>query len=562
MLQSVKRLSIQAKLMLALGVLSVCVTLLVGSCMVSLHRYQDYSEVIREGSDQFQEAHQLYQTALDLKATKERIHSFNQKEMLTSNPLPDPLLNLTDYESNIYAYLVSSFEDQLSRYREQLQESQSQNLDGVAERSYQSQLDGVEEAFEELLRSEREIPHDPADFYAMMQRRHETLVIATDEHLKATKQSIDQYSASTRKSSRKLLNMAIICGVIAIALSLTLLLGFFSLVVKPFKTLIGGARLVAGGHRNHRIYLGTEDELDELAAVLNEMTSGFQAKMEELRSINDNLDREVRARTVEAIQNEQLASVGFLAAGVAHEINNPLAAIAWSAESLQSRIAEPPFSQGHDDFDPEDTRSTLAGNLQVIEEEAYRCKAITEKLLEFSRPGNNKRVKTNLVTLVEDVVQIVSKVSDYRSTPISVVANEEVIASINPQEIRQVVLNLLTNALQSLDGSGSVRIDVTKSAENSTIRVVDNGCGMSPEVKRNLFEPFFTQRRNGGGTGLGLSISRRIVMQHGGSLQAHSGGEGTGSTLELSLPNTNQADLKERLEKNKQGLENERVTAA
>ena len=194
MLQSVKRLSIQAKLMLALGVLSVCVTLLVGSCMVSLHRYQDYSEVICEGSDQFQEAHQLYQTALDLKATKERIHSFNQKEMLTSNPLPDPLLNLTDYESNSYAYLVSSFEDQLSRYREQLQESQSQNLDGVAERSYQSQLDGVEEAFEELLRSEREIPHDPADFYAMMQRRHETLVIATDEHLKATKHSIDQYS--------------------------------------------------------------------------------------------------------------------------------------------------------------------------------------------------------------------------------------------------------------------------------------------------------------------------------------------------------------------------------
>ena len=171
-------------------------------------------------------------------------------------------------------------------------------------------------------------------------------------------------------------------------------------------------------------------------------------------------------------------------------------------------------------------------------------------------------MQTNLVTLVEDVVQIVSKVSDYRSTPITVVANEEVIASINPQEIRQVVLNLLTNALQSLDGSGSVRIDVTKSAENSTIRVVDNGCGMSPEVKRNLFEPFFTQRRNGGGTGLGLSISRRIVMQHGGSLQAHSGGEGTGSTLELSLPNTNQADLKERLEKNKQGLENERVTAA
>ncbi|MEC8475674.1 MAG: HAMP domain-containing sensor histidine kinase, partial [Planctomycetota bacterium] len=219
-------------------------------------------------------------------------------------------------------------------------------------------------------------------------------------------------------------------------------------------------------------------------------------------------------------------------------------------------------SPDHENFEREDTRSSFSGNLQVIEEEAYRCKAITEKLLEFSRPGNNKRVQTNLVTLVEDVVQIVSKVSDYRSTPITVVANEEVVASINPQEIRQVVLNLLTNALQSLNEDGSVQIYVTKTTENSTIRVVDNGCGMSPEVKRNLFEPFFTQRRNGGGTGLGLSISRRIVMQHGGSLQANSCGEGTGSTLELSLPNTNQADLKERIETNQQGLENERVTAA
>ena len=115
----------------------------------------------------------------------------------------------------------------------------------------------------------------------------------------------------------------------------------------------------------------------------------------------------------------------------------------------------------------------------MIEEEAYRCKAITEKLLEFSRPGNNKRVKTNLVTLVEDVVQIVSKVSDYRSTPISVVANEKVIASINPQEIRQVVLNLLTNALQSLDGSGSVRIDVTKKplkTQPSESLIMDAAC--------------------------------------------------------------------------------------
>ncbi len=80
-------------------------------------------------------------------------------------------------------------------------------------------------------------------------------------------------------------------------------------------------------------------------------------------------------------------------------------------------------------------------------------------------------------------------------------------------------------------------VEILVSEETTTIRVIDNGCGMAPEVQRNLFEPFFTRRKNGGGTGLGLSISRRIVMQHGGSLQAHSQGIGLGSTLELTLPN-------------------------
>ena len=315
-----------------------------------------------------------------------------------------------------------------------------------------------------------------------------------------------------------------------------MVLNFISVIVRPFRILLDGARLVANGHRSHRIYLGNEDELDELAAVLNQMTEGFQTKMDELHRINENLDREIQARTKEAVQNEQLASVGFLAAGVAHEINNPLAAIAWSAESLQSRTAE----LSSIPLGPQDVENNLmlsfTENLRRIEDEAYRCKAITEKLLEFSRPGNSKRIATNLLELVEDVVQIVSKVSEFRDTPIEIESQKPLTASVNPQEIRQVVLNLLTNALQSVDQHGRVRVQMIESDSKVCIRVIDNGCGMSPEVQRDLFEPFFTQRRHGGGTGLGLSISRRIAIQHGGSLQAKSEGEGSGSTLELSLP--------------------------
>lgn len=531
-----KRKSIRTKLMMALSVLFTSVALLIGSCMWGLHRYKDHTEAMRQGSFEFQKAHQLYRTALDLKSSKERIHRYSRTEMLSSSTLQDPLVNLSDLESGSYWYLMSSFDDQLTRYVEDLDERIAQRTPMISAEQQKRRLSEVRQAFEELVKSGRELPQDLADFQSMMQRRQDALVEATQNHLDLTREAIDAYSALIRERCGFWFNVAIFCSVLACFLTAAMVLNFISVIVRPFRILLDGARLVANGHRSHRIYLGNEDELDELAAVLNQMTEGFQTKMDELHRINENLDREIQARTKEAVQNEQLASVGFLAAGVAHEINNPLAAIAWSAESLQSRTAElSSISLG-----PQDVENNLmlsfTENLRRIEDEAYRCKAITEKLLEFSRPGNSKRIATNLLELVEDVVQIVSKVSEFRDTPIEIESQKPLTASVNPQEIRQVVLNLLTNALQSVDQHGRVRVQMIESDSKVCIRVIDNGCGMSPEVQRDLFEPFFTQRRHGGGTGLGLSISRRIAIQHGGSLQAKSEGEGSGSTLELSLP--------------------------
>ena len=531
-----KRKSIRTKLMMALSVLFTSVALLIGSCMWGLHRYKDHTEAMRQGSFEFQKAHQLYRTALDLKSSKERIHRYSRTEMLSSSTLQDPLVNLSDLESGSYWYLMSSFDDQLTRYVEDLDERIAQRTPMISAEQQKRRLSEVREAFEELVKSGRELPQDLADFQSMMQRRQDALVEATQNHLDLTREAIDAYSALIRERCRFWFNVAIFCSVLACFLTAAMVLNFISVIVRPFRILLDGARLVANGHRSHRIYLGNEDELDELAAVLNQMTEGFQTKMDELHRINENLDREIQARTKEAVQNEQLASVGFLAAGVAHEINNPLAAIAWSAESLQSRTAE----LSSIPLGPQDVENNLmlsfTENLRRIEDEAYRCKAITEKLLEFSRPGNSKRIATNLLELVEDVVQIVSKVSEFRDTPIEIESQKPLTASVNPQEIRQVVLNLLTNALQSVDQHGRVRVQMIESDSKVCIRVIDNGCGMSPEVQRDLFEPFFTQRRHGGGTGLGLSISRRIAIQHGGSLQAKSEGEGSGSTLELSLP--------------------------
>jgi signal transduction histidine kinase len=111
-----------------------------------------------------------------------------------------------------------------------------------------------------------------------------------------------------------------------------------------------------------------------------------------------------------------------------------------------------------------------------------------------------------------------------------------VIAEICPQEMKQVVLNLITNALDSLEPGGKVTVSVAARGANAEIVVTDNGCGMTEDVVRHLFEPFFTRRRNGQGTGLGLSITYRIVEEHHGQIVATSDGIGKGSRFIITLP--------------------------
>jgi signal transduction histidine kinase len=273
------------------------------------------------------------------------------------------------------------------------------------------------------------------------------------------------------------------------------------------------------------------------------------------------LDRQVHARTREVIQNEQLASVGFLAAGVAHEINNPLTTVAWSAESLEAQVAEIALLRSSDRIVDDELCEALTTNLRRIEEEAYRCKGITEKLLDFSRLSEVRRASTDLVELVEDVVAMVGKVGSYRCKTLRAHVETPVVANVNPQEIRQVVLNLVTNALESVDPEGSVDVHVSADDTYASVVVKDDGCGMSNDVLRHLFEPFFTRRRDGTGTGLGLSITYRIVSQHGGSLIAKSDGEGCGSSMEMLLPITSEIADNHGQSRNTLGMNHESYQA-
>ncbi len=312
---------------------------------------------------------------------------------------------------------------------------------------------------------------------------------------------------------------------------------FRSAVVQPFKVLLAGSRSIASGQFEQQIELQSHDELAELASALNNMTRRFI-------EIRDNLNEKVQQRTREVVRSEQLASVGFLAAGVAHEINNPLASIAWSAEALEGRLHEILHVQCEDaegtiaevNYDEQEL-DVLRKYLKRIQDEAFRCKGITERLLDFSRLNESQRKqKTDVNASISDMIALVQHLGQYRNKQIEYIGEEGLSAWVSPPELKQVVLNLLTNALDSVDDGGLVTVLLEHDESTFTLTVSDNGCGMTSEVLDHLFEPFFTRRRDGRGTGLGLSITYRIVQDHAGELAAYSDGPGLGSKFVLTVP--------------------------
>ena len=345
------------------------------------------------------------------------------------------------------------------------------------------------------------------------------------------------FAEDARSEYRTWMLLSVLLGCFAIGLIALLMLRFRSRIIRPLEILVEGSRQVAKGNFDYRIELNTDDEVAELGDALNAMTANFQ-------EIKSDLNRQVQQRTKDVVRSEKMASVGFLAAGVAHEINNPLASIAWSAESLETRIFD--ILNPEEGTDQETIDSEIADMkkyLRRIQDEAFRCKGITAGLLDFSRMGDVKKVATNLSDVVESVVEMVKPLSRYRNRNINVKSDRSIVAVVNEQEMKQVALNLITNALGSVNEGGSVTIELTKEIKpNSTdavravLKVTDDGCGMTEEVRQHLFEPFFTRRRDGQGTGLGLSITYQIIEEHGGRITAKSDGPGKGSLFTVSLP--------------------------
>lgn len=344
--------------------------------------------------------------------------------------------------------------------------------------------------------------------------------LSTDLFLFLVKDVHDSFDSS-RANHRRSLYITGGATALSFLLICTLLYYFRVWVFTPIKLLQAGVRRVHRGNFDQPIQLQGQDELQELAVEFNAMTT-------RLRDIYKDLARQVNERTRQLVRSERMVSVGFLAAGVAHEINNPLASIAFCSEALERRLSEVLHKvPGEADV--------IAKYLKMIQQEAFRCKQITQKLLDFSRSGG-RREPVELCGLIEDVIQVAQHLPGAKGKRLNFQPTEPITALCSGPDVKSVVLNMVVNALDSMDDIGSLTTVLSTDGEIATMTFTDTGCGMTTDVLDNIFEPFYTRNRTGNGTGLGLSISLQIVDQHGGTILAQSAGPGKGSTFVVRLP--------------------------
>jgi len=231
------------------------------------------------------------------------------------------------------------------------------------------------------------------------------------------------------------------------------------------------------------------------------------------------------------IQTEKMSSIGVLATGIAHEINNPLTSVAGCAEALLRRFRDDPALKTDCRLD------VFPHYLEVIVRESYRCKGIIDHLLSFGRKSDGSVTLVDMNIVLLEILELLRHQPGYRQ--IDVVTNLQ--ADLprvmgDPSGLRQVCMNLLVNAHQAIKGKGQVTVTTTYTDDAMVaVRIGDTGSGIAQDTIDRIWDPFFTTKEVGKGVGLGLALTYDIVKRHGGDIQVESR-PGEGSVFTVRLP--------------------------
>jgi two-component system NtrC family sensor kinase len=311
----------------------------------------------------------------------------------------------------------------------------------------------------------------------------------------------------------------------------------WTVVERPLKELMSGIHKVAAGDLGYRLPARSGDELGEVAKSFNRMTESLAHAQQEITAWGHTLEDRVEQKTRELegaqqaiLAREKMASLGKLAATVAHEVNNPLAGILTYASLTLKRLEKLPCEPG--------VRAEMSESLRTIERESRRCGDLMRNLLAFARQTPSQREPNDLNLLVEHGLALVHHGLELQGIALKVDLQQELpLLPCDAGQIRQVILALLVNAIEAMPNGGRLEVSTAldAGAQALQVRVRDNGVGIPSDVLPHIFEPFFTTKENQQGTGLGLAVARSILEQHGGEIAVNST-PGKGSEFTISLP--------------------------
>lgn len=348
---------------------------------------------------------------------------------------------------------------------------------------------------------------------------------------------LDDIDSTMRESAYTIAGMSL--GFIILA-ALAVSIFVHRLVYVPLTDLELGAKRVAGGNLADPLPVRGEDEFGQLASSFNAMMVALRNSQAELREWGYTLEKKVEERTqqlkiaeAESVQTEKLASVGLLAAGIAHELNNPLTGVLTFSSLIRQNMPE---------------GSPDAEDMDLVIHETKRCADIIRRLLDFAREKAPEKKYTDLNQVIEETARLVERPANLSDIVITLELDRDLPPVwVDGHLIKQVIMNMLVNAQHAIEGGGNItlktrRFPMPLSPEPGAppvpmveISIVDTGCGIPEQNLKRIFDPFFTSKEVGKGTGLGLSVSHGIVKAHGGTIKVEST-VGSGSTFRVYLP--------------------------
>lgn len=308
---------------------------------------------------------------------------------------------------------------------------------------------------------------------------------------------------------------------------LLFVLGSFILnriVVNPISRLLAATEKITGGQYGHHLRVSGSAELAALAAGFNEMSATLQNK--ELQVIEhttalEKANRDLRQAREEAVRTEKMASIGLLAAGMAHEIGTPLASIMGYADLLSADLPD---------------SSAIQDYARRISKDCTRIDLIVRGLLDYSRPRGSSEGSSNIKQVVTESLDLLTQQGVFKHLKISTKFAEGLPdAKADRHQLQQVLINLLLNSRDALPENGVLKVTSRMQDGQLCIDILDNGTGIAEEHLQKIFDPFFTTKSPGKGTGLGLSISARIIEGFGGRITVRSK-PGVGSCFSVWLP--------------------------